>query len=402
MKITVKVSDKMSNNSVLGELENRLIRIPRLLRNKLGIIQGVYLDFPDKTGNKLWLQVATAYEEDASNDDLCVYVSQSTKDLLNTKQKSSIAPANDILIGCDPEFFLVDKNTGERVSASHFFPHYGEIGSDFYLAELRPRPYMQSANIVDELEKLFKKAYIHIQNRQLYKRKDIHLIAVSNYRGASAGFHVHFGLPYVFLKQTDRQRGLMRSIAAVLDYYVGISAMLPEGEVDFVRRVEGRGGYGRPGDFRSDRITLEYRVPGAHLLRHPLLSNGLLSMSIVVMKDILSRFQAYTDNYKRDLDLVRYEDVKKIYPSLPSQQDVYNTITSRSIKPALGHLDKILSNYTKMFGYKDNSRAIVDYFSYILNHVVKGEYFDNNIEKNWRLDTNEGQQKQMAVLRASI
>lgn len=402
MKIRVCVSDKMTNDSILGPIEDRLIRVPRTLREEIGLIQGLYLDFTDVSGNKIWLQVSTAYHEDANADDSCVYVTQSTKDLLSVSKSSRLSPAEDILIGCDPEFFLVDRNNGERISASHFFPHQGEIGSDFYLAELRPRPHPDCSNLVMELSGLLHRAYSHIQNRRLYRQKDIHLISVSNYRNASAGFHVHFGLPYVFLKQSSIRTSLMQCMVSVLDYYVGIPSILPEGNVDTLRRTMNRCGYGRPGDYRVDRVTLEYRVPGAHLLRHPMLTAGLLSMSIVVMKDMLSRFQAYTDNYRRDIDIVRYDDMRRMYPRLPERRVVKEAMTSHGIHLALSHLDNILTDYTKMFGYKKNSSEIINFFSYVLNHVVKGEYFSENLEENWRLSNNEGQQRKMAVFHAPI
>ena len=147
-------------------------------------------------------------------------------------------------------------------------------------------------------------------------------------------------------------------------------------------------------------MTLEYRVPGGHLLRHPILSSGILSIGITVMKDMLSRFQAYSNNFKRVIELKEYNDIKKFYPNMPNRDVVYQCMVSHDTSEAMKHVDVILNDLSKMIGYKENSDQIISYFDYVLNYAQKRVKFDENMEVNWRL-VNEKQPRELAVLQSS-
>jgi hypothetical protein len=401
MKFRVRVSPSMSKHrSLLGSVEDRLIRMPAKARAMNGLSPGAYVCFKGKSNSPILLQTSGAYIDDAQGDDESVYVSQDTHDLLKLEQISSVKPANDILIGCDPEFFLVDKSTGFTISASHFFNYYGDVGADQGLAELRPRPNFKEKGVSDELFRLIMKAYQHINGRILYRKNDIHLIAASHYNHASAGYHIHFGLPSHMLIDNIGGRRLLTHITHILDYYVGISAILPEGDEDYFRRSEKFSRYGKPGDHRVDLTTLEYRVPGGHLLRHPVLSSGILSIGITVMKDVLSRLQAYSDDFSQKIWFKDYADLRKLYPRLPDQSEVHDSIVAHTTDKAMKHIDNILDDLSKMIGFQENGNQIISYFDYVLNYTRKRQKFDENMEANWRL-INERQSGSMAVLQAS-
>jgi hypothetical protein len=400
MKFKVKVSPLMEKwSSPLGSIEDRLIRIPGGLREEFGLSPGLFLCLDSKSGEPISLQVSTAYKKDIEENEGCTFVSQDTHNLLGLEKIDGIKPASDILIGCDPEFFLVDKGTGTNISASHFFPHYGDVGSDCGLAELRPRPGLKEADVSKNIYDLMRKAYFRIYDRALFKNRDIYMVAASHLNNAAAGYHIHFGLPQFLLRSTPETVRLISFMVNVLDYYVGIPAIMPEGSEDCKRRSKRFSRYGKPGDFRADdMMTLEYRVPGGHLLRHPILSSGLLAISTLVMKDMLSRLHLYTDGFS-NLDPFRnYEDLRFLYPRLPSRLDVYNCIVSEDILPALGRIDSILRDLSMMVGYEENKLAIIKYFDYVLAYIDKGKRFPESIEINWRLMEDEKQQREMAVL----
>jgi len=399
MKFSVRVSPLMERwSSPLGSIEDRLIRIPGVLREEFGLSPGLFLCLKDKSGNPISLQVSKSYKKDVEEDDTCIYVSQDTYELLNVERIEGIKPADDILIGCDPEFFLIDKSTNTNVSASHFFPHYGDVGSDGGLAELRPRPSTKETELSGNIGGLMKKAFDHIYGRVLFRQRNIHMIAASHWNNAAAGYHVHFGLPQFLLRSTPETRLLLAYIVNILDYYVGIPAILPEGSEDCKRRSVRFSRYGKPGDHRYDLMTLEYRVPGGHLLRHPILSSGILAISIVVMKDILSRLRAYTNDFTKPAPFSSYEDLRFLYPSLPVRQQVYNCIVSEDISNAVAQTDNILKDISLMVGYKDNEDSIVKYFEYALAYLSKKEKFSESIASNWRLMEDEKQSGEMAVL----
>ncbi len=401
MKFKIKASSFMSGKeSPLGSIEDRLIRIPSDIRHKFGMNTGLFLSLNGVDG-EVMLQAAKAYSTDAQKDNSCVYVSQSTYGILDLKQKLIINPADDILIGCDPEFFLVNKSTGFNISASHFFPHYGEVGSDCGLAELRPRPNHHEIGLVTEIYSLLKKAYSHINSRTLFRKQDIHMVSTSHREGQAAGFHIHFGLPYTLLEAGRYINGvnpLLAYIVHILDYYIGIPAILPEGSADSTRRSIRFSSYGKPGDHRVDQLTLEYRVPGGHLLRHPILTAGILAISIVVMKDVLSRLQIYSNGFQDKAAFQDYKELRNLYPNLPDKEMVNNCIVSEDTGPAINQLDTILRDIQRMIGYKQNDKTIVNYFDYITSYITEAKGFSDNIEINWRLIENAEQPREMAVL----
>lgn len=403
MKLSIRVSPRMEKlSSPLGSIEDRLIRIPSQVREEFGLSTGLFLCLKDKNGDSIPLQVMVAYKKDAEEDDSCVYVSEATHKLLGIERTGRIKPADDILIGCDPEFFLVDGASNYNISASHFFPHYGDVGSDLGLAELRPRPALKEEALTENITGLMRKAFAHINDRILFRKKDIRMVAASHWNNASAGYHIHFGLPQCLLRKDPETHVNLAYMVGILDYYVGIPAILPEGSEDFKRRSKKYSMYGNPGDHRWDFVTLEYRVPGGHLLRHPILSSGILAISIVVMKDILSRLRAYTNDFRRQIPLTSYENLRLLYPNLPDRQTVYNCIVSEKVDLALQQVEIILKDLSRMIGYKENRSAIISYFDYVLSYAYKQAKFSESIETNWRLGENEKQPRKMAVLQSSV
>jgi len=391
MKLKIKISPSMVENiSPLGIIEDRIIRIPKALRDELNLKTGNFISLPTKDGYKINLQICKAYLKDGESDEYSAFVSVNTKNLLDIPRISEIKPANDILIGCDPEFFLIDKNTNRIISAAHFFPHHGQIGSDVGLAEVRPRPEFKERNLTNNIRNLLKNAYTHLKNRVLYKNNDVHMIASSCYNGSSAGFHIHFGLPNFFL--IDSNHELRSYIVDILDYYIGIPSILPEGNIDFYRRSSIHSRYGKPRDYRYDDLTLEYRVPGGHLLRHPVLTSGLISISLVVMKDILSRINAYTDNFAEPNMFSDYNDIRKLYPRMPDKKEIYRVITSKSIDTASFYINDILKDIIRMIGFDNNKDSIIDYFTYFVDTSSnEDKRYNEDIETNWRLKENARQ-----------
>ena len=381
------MSFKMSKDkSPLGNIEDRLIRIPAYVRESLDLNTGLFLRLKSKKGTPIPLQVSHAYKDDTDIDSRVAYVSDTTYGEIQFGSISTIDPAEDILIGCDPEFFIVDATSGHAVSASHFFSHHGEIGSDAGLAELRPRPSMDVCELTRSMEVLMNQAHKHLRSRMLYRNKDIRMIASSMYNSASAGFHVHFGLPAQLLTGSQEAMNILAKIVYILDYYIGIPAILPEGEEDCKRRSRRYGQYGKPGDFRADdRITLEYRVPGGHLLRHPKLTLGLLAISATVINDILSRLKKYSDNFNNMDILKKYDDLRDLYPNIPDRSSVYHTVTNEGISMALSRSNLILSDMQKMIGYKKHSKYILDYFRYVADYFTHKNKYTESIVDNWRL-----------------
>lgn len=398
MKLKIRVSTLMDpSKSPLGIIEDRLIRVPKLMRDTLGFELGAFLTFKGKVGI-VYLQIYQAYTADVVSEDY-VFVSQNTWDLLDVGHVAKLLPAEDILLGCDPEMFIMDRTQNMAVSAAHFFHHYGELGNDNGLLELRPRPSTEPGKVVEVLRELIGRASLRIKNRTIFRNRDLYLLAASNVNGTSAGFHVHFGLPAYILKQDAERLWILTNMVTILDYYVGIPAILPEGNEDSFRRSQQFTRYGKPGDFRADdNLTFEYRVAGGCLLRHPVLSEGLLTISKLVMGDILSRLETMSGKDKSKMFFNRYDDLRKnVYPTLPTRAEVEQVITSPSINRALSYVDKIANDYTKMINFDKHKSAIERYLSLALSVLNKNVQISNNLEENWRIG-DENRRQQMAVL----
>jgi len=380
------------DKSPLGNIEDRLIRIPKALREQLGIDTGLFLRLKSKTGSIIPLQVTSAYADDVEVDPNYAYVSDITYAEIGFDAIKRLDPADDILLGCDPEFFIVDSMSGHNISASHFFPFYGAVGSDAGLAELRPRPNTDVENLTKNMEELMSQAYKHLASRILYRKRPIKMIAASMHDNAAAGFHVHFGLPNFLLNSNiPKVYNLLLKMVYVLDYYIGIPSILPEGEEDCRRRSQRFSQYGKAGDFRTDnKVTMEYRVPGGHLLRHPTLTLGLLALSRIVMKDLLSRLKKRTNNFSNLNVLKKYDEIKDFYPNIPERSQVYSTISNEKIGKAVSYVDKIYEDLTKMVSYSINEKHVTNYFHYIANYLSRGNKFTESLEYNWRLASYEG------------
>lgn len=401
IKLDLRMSITMSKTNQLHKgTEDKLIRIPEELRDKLGIKTGLFLYLKKKDGGTIPLQVSKAYIEDAEKGNYA-FVSNNIYRLLYTEKNQKVVPIHNILIGCDPEFFIVDESTNKNVSASNFFPDDGVVGNDCGLAEIRPSP----SNNVDELlfnvKTLLQDANDTINNRTLYRNKDFRMVASSYRERVGAGFHLHFGLPPEILTEEDVvTEALRHRMVTVLDYYLGILIVIPEGAEDSKRRAHTTNPYGKPGDFRYNYLTFEYRVPGGHILRHPLLTRGLFAIGKLTMTDLLGRVKIASDNFKDVSLLKNYESMKSLYPKLPDRSEVYKTITKKETNTAISFIDSILEDIRQMNNFSEFEEPIEEYINYIKEYSSKGHRFSENIVHNWRL-SNEVQSKKMAVYKSS-
>ena len=301
---------------------------------------------------------------------------------------------------------LIDRTTTNVVNASFFFNKWGETGYDGLMLELRPHHSTREDVVVNNLWNLIQRSRGIIDKRIAkggwnkfygYTGNPLMITAVSAYRQLTVGFHLHYGLPKELLGWP--KRFIANQIVKVMDYYVGIPAIVPEQDVDVHRRTVPYMAYGKPGDYRIDNRTLEYRVAGGSLMRAPILARGIMALGAVVMEDITSRIRHATDGFV-DLDVMTTdEDIRKIYPKLPAAMTIFSTICSPSIAPAERMLVTIRKDVEKMVGYRRRASSIDAYFDAIENHVN----FSPDVEENWgRYYHGQRQSGQVDVLRSSI
>jgi hypothetical protein len=401
MNIPIKVSKKMS--SAPKSDEQKLIRIPQELRALYQADINQFVNIKSNAGKVITLKIMPAYIEDALSDPLVAYVCENVFEVLKITsviQEQEIDLVEGITLGCDPEFFLVDQQY-RLIYASSFFKRWGDVGTDGPMVELRPLPSTSEYVVAENIFNLIMKARYIMNMRQSILNfgryivgANVRMVAKSSHLGEAAGFHLHYGLPKPLLGPHKVNRTLLAGqIVKALDFYVGIPSIILEGEQDSFRRSFVSSKYGKPGAFNLDNKTLEYRVPGGYLLRHPVLTKGLLGLGAVVIEDVISRIKIITDEYLHLEEMVAGDDIRIVYPNIPVAADIYRSIVATTTTFAERNMDIIINDVRDMIGYNKRKESIEDFFQCITS---KREY-SNLLEENWRAYYNEKRQGSMAI-----
>jgi len=382
INLTIKPSTKMNS-----EEENNVIRIPELYRHDLNFQIGkdIFLKYKDNSIKNF--QIDFAYKEDLLNP-WSAYLTQHSFDNLK------ILKQNYITIGCDPEFFLIDTKTYTMSNASNYFRFNSDVGNDGFMGEFRPKYSDNENDVATNIMNLINRARNKLNTTK--NGKDIMLYGVSYLDEFSGGYHIHFGLPKFLLISNSFNNKLLTQIVSILDYYIGIMAVLPEGTDDAQRRTNKAVSYGKPGAFKYNRMTMEYRTPGSHLLRHPILTKGIMAIGYLVMNDIIKNLidnnLLIPDNIQQTIN-----NLKQHY-NIPPSIDIHDAICSPYIVKALNYLNDIKHKLTTMYLYKNKEQNITDYINVVENNIK----FIGNIEFNWRNFYGEEQQKQMVLYKTPL
>lgn len=325
--------------------ETDTIRIPSRLMNYVGVEIGDKLLLDDGRillVGKAFLQdekKATAF---VSKVDPALIINEATK-------ITPLAP-DTMTIGCDPEFILLDKRTGEVVHADAIFSGKGPLGCDAGLAEIRPAPQLSPVDVVENIRELLSTAK---------QQTNLLPIACSSYKGWMVGFHIHFGFPKALLLQAaEHSREFIENTILVLDYLVGIPAMLRDTS-DSRRALPGE--YGKPGDYKISENTLEYRVPGGFHLRCPRYALELMTAAYIVVEDVIGRGQLLNKYWSDTSSFFSREDFSNVY-NIPNKKTIIKILTSKNKELAKKEIHNVKEVYKKIiYGYNRN-KYIVDSF----------------------------------------
>lgn len=373
---------EITTSKYMDESENKTIRIPAICREKYDIELYEFISLRDKNNQLLTLQVVGAYKDDLTTERPTAFVTDKVYSELHfvNSNHQEVKRFKGIMLGCDPEFFLIDDNTNDIVSAEKFVQKYDDVGYDGLMMEIRPLPSTGVDGLMTNISNLFSKARAAINKKP--GGENISMRAASCYRpGVTAGFHLHYGLPPKLLGKSYDLETITRLMVMVSDYYVGIPSVISEGKDDVLRRTVPYLQYGKPGGYVLDHRTLEYRLPGGYLLRHPLLSSGLISLGITVIEDLVSRINVCTDQFSKLDELKTIEDINQMYPNLPTIETLYNCICNEDDSPARRQLNTIITDVRKMVGYKEREQYLEPLFIALMEETK----FNDSIEKNWRI-----------------
>ncbi|QGT99329.1 hypothetical protein SYNTR_0736 [Candidatus Syntrophocurvum alkaliphilum] len=178
----------------------------------------------------------------------------------------------NIKMGADPEFMLINANSGRLIAASKYFPREGTVGCDSIripnrqqrpIAEIRPAPEESPLELLDNIKKALNNA------NKMAPYKNVKWIAGSlPVSGYPIGGHIHFSK----IKSNY-------SILRALDNYICIPIFLIENpRTATIRRKK----YGFLFDYREkDYGGFEYRTPGSWLVSQEV-ATAILCLAKVV------------------------------------------------------------------------------------------------------------------------
>lgn len=397
MEIELEKSAFMSNSKHTNE--EKTVRISKKLRSKHDLKLYSFVSFNTEDNQPVCLQVLPAYTEDVEKNSDALYVTENTYNLLKKEIViNSLVATDNLTLGCDPELFLI-KDGKELVKASWYFNKSGVVGNDGHILEFRPPPSTDEKVLRDTLYTLVKKTRSMI-DVTIPEANRIRLIGSSYRKGFdtsdlpfyTTGFHLHFGIPPVLIApQTHHIKLLIDQIVKILDYYVGLPSIILEENDEALRRSSINIKYGKPGSYRLNFPTLEYRVPGGFNLRHPILACGLIGLGAVVIEDVITRIKHCTDNFKNLLEIQTADDIRELYPNLPPTVDIFRLMLTPTTTAARAYMDSIYKDISKMITFDKRKQSICDYFD-----LLKAEKTEipSDIETNWE-NYYESKQKQM-------
>jgi len=341
---------------LLGETDT--VRIPDRLMDLIGVEAGDTL----RLANGQILFAAKAFPKDAG--EATAFVSKVEHELSIGNMLATTLSPNTMTIGCDPEFILLDKASGEVVDANEVFIGKGPLGCDAGLAEIRPAPCLDPAGVVKNIRKLLYTA--QMQTRHLP-------IACSSYKGWMAGFHIHFGFPKALLLQAaEHSREFIENAILVLDYLVGIPAMLRDNSDS---RRTSCVAYGRPGDYRISENTLEYRVPGGFHLRCPRYSLELMTAAYIVMEDIIGRARLASKYWSDMSKFFSEEHFSEVY-NTPDRKTIADIMVSENRTAAVEEVERIRTTFeNSLYGYSQSKHLVDSFLS--ADSAVGPFVFDN-------------------------
>lgn len=389
MKIKISCSPKMTERN-----EFELIRIPKSLRETLGVEPQSLLVV--KNGNKvLRLRVRMVFQEDLDTQGNKAFVSEQNYELLAQRSGKliveDVVPFKGLSIGCDPEFFLVNQKTGDIQLAKHIMAHkmntplglrvgeFGYLGNDGApaLAEIRPDPVMlgNTPRLVNNIANLI----LALRKNRVISSRITRAEAHSYYAHTPAGFHIHLGLgeKYVSgkglidipddvdlprLSKEDRLEILPGLVSKSLDFHLGM--LMFQLDPQYKDR-SWNSDYGRAGEFRLCKYTVEYRVPGGYFLRTPALTHGLLDTAAFITANTVPLLEAITDGYtpSKVFDRETLESEFNKHLGIPDTMrikcilDGEETLNDTEMDAVLA---RVINNMSQMKGMTPPTRAFLE------------------------------------------
>lgn len=296
MNISLVVSNKMSELSKEDPEEHNRIRLSSKARLYFQPSEQIVEVTIEGKGSVI-LHIHQALMSDISNPDTDIgkvgFVTKETYDsIIGGTNPSHIwvsESIDELVVGSDPEFGLVDKDTGSFVYAKEATNHglNEPIGHDGPCMELRPTPDASIDKHMENVKGLIKKATTYRTITPYKWWTGATFKAAHQDRRYNLGGHIHIGNPTALENRGEAElEGIQRRVIRVLDELVGLPLINIDTPVAGQRRASG---YGHYGDFRRQTNRFEWRTPSAIWLTHPEIARAVLGTTKAVSEECYRR-----------------------------------------------------------------------------------------------------------------
>ncbi len=275
----------ISSAKMSDETEHDVIRFPKRARENFGFSNSKVVI--GKGYYEISLKVKQAYKEDVRKLARMIrsgklteeeaghvgFVSRNVRERVTRKKGTSdiwiTEGINCITVGADPEFGLIDRDSGLLVRGSNVVQHAGKFGADGPGVEVRPAP---STNHLDVI-----KSMSSILGNPPAAAEKYKWVSGATFKDSSRtywfGGHVHLGRPIQI--DPDEAFPVYERIATVLDGMLALPMVRIDTPEPHLRRNGCPYNYGKAGDIRADypeQDRFEYRVLSGLWVAHPTLS----------------------------------------------------------------------------------------------------------------------------------
>jgi len=302
-------SEKMDTNKKKGRNENSLVRMSQAARDHMGFKDNKVEVYPDsgKVEDRLHktklLTIFKAFSADirvlrekgmTPNELRRVgFVTSKTYNLIvgdNSNSCENIWVAdniNDTIIGADPEFLLFDGDNPFYANRDGVLPHYGPLGYDGAMAEVRPDPAITPDQLVKNIERVFRDKDLTKGIKQFKWMCGCYF--KDHRRDFPIGGHIHIGNPVRIAKLPGNDREyFFKILNKIIDELLALPMIRLDGaELGSARRTKcTMGKYGYFGEWRVCNGRLEHRTLSGMWLSHPSLAKCVLGTAKAIINEV--------------------------------------------------------------------------------------------------------------------
>lgn len=424
-QLILVVSNKMDTNKKAGRRENKLIRIGEKARANLGLTNDKTVELWPNSSTKERIARSTVLtifrafssdikklrEQGMSQEDILRvgFVTTNTFNHLCTNNDATniwiTDSTNEIIIGGDPEFILINNDEAVYAGKVDGLYHNGRFGSDGPLAELRPDPESSVDIFVNNIYNLLSNTTITkcIQDFKwaggcFYRMRRV---GREKQQDWPIGGHIHIGTPMLIVDKMIKNETFRMKIHSViqriLDSFVAVPMMKVEGvDVSCSRRRH----YGQYGARRTTGVgnnRLEYRTLSGQWLTHPKMAKAVLETVQAIVHAIFKDVEDHDmdsafisdDNvdiymyFSNDTNPWENIELTRKYGVIESNAEMRAILEHGDITFSTQYINKIknkLRSLTTYETHKNNIDVFCDIISQSKRDLAKQE---TDLKKTW-------------------